>query len=147
MGNPVTVGPLTYTIVETDWRDALDGATGARIPQSRFMVVNLTVLNKGSKDAGIPLLTLIDATGKEYRELDKGDGVPQWLGLLRQVRPSETESGRILFDAPQGSYKIRVSSGGEAETEVTALVDLPYLPDTSVPKPFDAGNPPGAPVK
>jgi hypothetical protein len=147
MGNPVPVGSLTYTIVETDWRDTLDGAAGPILPQNRFLLINITVHNKGSREVGVPLLTLIDASGKEYRELNKGEGIPQWLGLLRTVQSSETESGRVAFDVPQGSYKVRVSSGGDVESESAALIDLPYVPDMVPSKPLDAAAPPAVPVK
>ena len=147
MGNPVLVGPLTYTIVETDWRDTLDGSSGPILPQNRFLLINITIHNKGAREVGVPLLTLIDASGKEYRELNKGEGVPQWLGLLRTVQSTETESGRVAFDVPQGSYKVRVSSGGDVESETSALIDLPYVPDTTTTKPLDAAAPPAVPVK
>lgn len=129
MGEGAKVGPLTYTVLETEWKEALDGSLGQRLPKNRFLLVNLSIANGGEPEAGVPLLTLVDAKGAEFREEDKADGVASWLGYLRRVGPSETLSGRILFDVPPGGYKLRISSGGDAERETTAVVDLPYRAD------------------
>ena len=129
MGEGAKVGKLTYTVVETEWKESLDGSLGQRLPKHRFLIVNLSIGNGGEAELGVPFLTLIDAKGVEFREEDKADGVASWLGYLRRVAPSETLSGRILFDVPPGGYKLRISSGGDAETETTAVVDLPYRAD------------------
>ncbi|MBI5281839.1 MAG: DUF4352 domain-containing protein [Candidatus Solibacter usitatus] len=125
LGSDVSVGQLTYTVVHSEWRESLDSEEGPRLPKDRFLVLTLRVSNRGGGELGVPLLTLVGEDGKEYREQDKGLGVPQWLGLLRTVRPAETENGRILFDAPQAGYKLRVVSGGDVETEKSALVEIP----------------------
>ncbi len=52
--------------------------------------------------------------------------VPQWMGLLRRVPSTRTETGTLLFDVPPGDYKLRVSSGGDVDREQTALIALPY---------------------
>jgi Domain of unknown function (DUF4352) len=129
MGEGAKVGQLTYTVVETEWKEAIDGSLGQRLPKHRFLIVNLNIVNSGEAEVGVPFLTLIDAKGVEFREEDKADGVASWLGYLRRATPSETLGGRILFDVPPGGYKLRISSGGEAETETTAVVDLPYRAD------------------
>ncbi len=134
MGEGAKIGQLTYTVVETEWKESLDGSLGHRLPKNRFLLVNVSIANNGEAEAGVPLLTLIDANGVEFREEDKADGVASWLGYLRRVAPSETLSGRILFDVPPGGYKLRISSGGDAETETTAVVDLPYRADASSDK-------------
>lgn len=125
MGAPATVGALAYTVLDTEWKESLDGSLGPRLPEHRFLIVNLSVTNNGGGDLNMPLLALVDANGKEYRELDKGDGISQWLGLLRPVPPAQTINGHIAFDAPLGGYKLRISSGGDAESETTAMVELP----------------------
>jgi len=126
MGNAAVAGPLSYTVINTEWRESLDGASGPTIPAHKYLLVSVSVTNKSAGEVSIPLLLLVDSSGKEYRESDKGDGVPEWLGLLRSVAPSQTDSGNLLFDVPPGSYKLRVSSGGDLEKETTALVNLPY---------------------
>jgi len=125
MGEAAKAGSLTYTVVETEWKQVLDGSLGARLPKNRFLVVNLSIANSKEAPVSVPLLTLVDAKGVEYREEDKGEGVTSWLGYLRQVGPAEPLHGKILFDVPPGGYKLRISSGGPADTEVTSLVNLP----------------------
>jgi len=137
MGNAAVVGPLSYVVQGTEWRDLLDADTGQRVPSSRFLLVNISVTNKSAGEVSIPLLALVDAQGKEYPELDKGDGVPQWLGLLRSVQPSQVDSGILLFDVPPGSYRLRISGGGDVEHESTALVNLPFTVDSVPAKPAD----------
>lgn len=126
MGVPVNVGDLSYTIYDTEWRDELQTAAGPRKPQHRFLLVTASITNNGPEDLAAPLLAVIDQNGRETLELDKGDGVDQWLGLLRRVRSTQTETGVMLFDVPPGDYRLRVSSGGDVERERTALVNLPY---------------------
>lgn len=126
MGEEIATGQLIYTVTQTTWVEQMEGPNGLRVPASRFLLVNLTVKNGGRETAGVPLLTLIDANGKEYMELDKGEGVSEWLGALRTLTDGATQTGNLLFDVPQGAYKLRLSSGGDVEKESTALVNLPY---------------------
>lgn len=134
MGAPLAVGPLTYTAVETEWRDILDSPKGERVPKNRFLLVNVTVVNAASEQKAAPLLQLVDAKGVVHPEIAEGEGVPDWMGYLRLLQPKESRSGRLLFDVPQGAYKLRVSSGGEPESEQTALIDLPFQLNSEVPR-------------
>jgi len=126
MGEAAIAGPLTYTVVESEWRSSLDGAMGQRPPKNQFLLVHVTVADKGDAEVGVPVLSLIDANGAEIREEEKGEGVSEWLGYLRRVGPGETLNGRIVFDVPQAGYKLRISSGGAADTETTAVVEIPF---------------------
>ncbi len=56
------------------------------------------------------------------------------MGYLRLLQPRESRSGRLLFDVPQGAYKLRVSSGGDPESEQTALIDIPFQLNSDVPR-------------
>jgi hypothetical protein len=134
IGNPVKVGKLTYQVIDTEWRDVLDGALGQRIPKNQFLVVQVSVTNNDADEAHAPLLVLLDKDEKAYREEDKGDGLANWLGLIRTLGPGETQQGSMLFDVPAGSYRLQLSSGGDAESEKNALVNLPYkltIPDAA----------------
>lgn len=126
MGTPVAVGDFSYTVYQTEWRDELQTNAGPRKPQHRFLLVTASITNNGPEDLTAPMLAVVDKDGRETLELDKGDGVPQWLGLLRRVGSTQTETGVMLFDVPPGDYRLRVSSGGDVEHERTALVNLPY---------------------
>lgn len=145
MGSPAAVGALTYTVLDTEWKESLDGSLGAKLPEHRFLVVNVSITNGSGGDINVPLLALVDAQGKEYREMDKGEGVAQWLGLLRPVPPAQTLNGHLLFDVPLGGYKLRISSGGDAESETTALVDLPLHVEAPPVKDVDPMATPATP--
>ncbi len=134
MGVPLAVGPLTYTAVETEWRDVIDSPQGERVPKNRFLLVNVTVMNSSSEQKAAPLLQLVDAKGGNYPEIAEGEGVPDWMGYLRLLQPRESRSGRLLFDVPQGTYKLRVSSGGDPESEQTALIEIPFQLNSDVPR-------------
>ena len=134
MGAPLAVGPLTYTAVETEWRDIIDSPQGQRVPKNRFLLVHISVLNAASEQKAAPLLQLVDAKGNVYPEIAEGEGVQDWLGYLRLLQPKESRSGRLLFDVPQGAYKLRVSSGGDPESEQTALIDIPFQLNSDVPR-------------
>ena len=134
LGAPLAVGQLTYTALETEWRESLDSAQGPRTPKNRFLLVHLTVMNASSEQKAAPLLQLLDAAGGVHPEIAEGEGVPEWLGYLRLVPARESRSGRLLFDVPQGSYKLRVSSGGDPESEQTALIELPLQLNSVVPR-------------
>lgn len=126
LGERVEVGPLVYIVQDTEWREQLGEAATARTPQHRFLLVRLSVTNSGIREADIPPLTLVASDGRTYNELSRGDGVPEWLGYLRTLRPAATEHGRVVFDAPTGAYRLRVAALGEDDEEAHALVDLPY---------------------
>lgn len=144
MGAPLAVGQLTYTALETEWRDVIDSPQGQRVPKSRFLLVHVTVLNASSEQKAAPLLQLVDVKGGVHPEIAEGEGVPDWLGFLRLLQPRESRFGRILFDVPQGAYKLRVSSGGDPENEQTALIDLPLQLNSEVPRASGAAGFSGA---
>ncbi len=124
MGERVQVGPLIYTIMDTEWLDQLGEADTARMPQHRFLAIRLTVTNSGSSPAGSPGLTLIDSKGQSYPELTDGQELPEWLGYIRTIKPADTEHGRVLFDAPTGAYRLRLVND-DPENPKFALVEIP----------------------
>lgn len=134
LGAPLAVGQLTYTAVETEWRDSIESSKGPRTPKNRFLLVNVTVMNASSEQKAAPLLQLVDAKGVVHAEVAEGDGVTDWMGYLRLLPPRESRSGRLLFDVPQGACKLRISSGGDPENEQTALIDLPLQLNSEVPQ-------------
>ena len=133
MGSPVYVGPLTFTALEAEWKDQLDTENGPRMPKQRFLLLRVTVTNAGGTEQGVPLLSVVDTKGNAYIEEDKGEGVARWLGLLRILKPAQTEEGYLIFDAPPGAYKLRVTTGGDPEQEMSALIDIPFRLDTGTP--------------
>jgi hypothetical protein len=133
MGERVQVGNLIYTVLETAWLAELQGATTSRLPKNKFLRIQMTIFNSSNRELSVPMMGLEDPEGIESLELSDGDGVSEWLGILRHVNPSETLQGSALFDVKQGEYKLRVSDGGEPEKEITALVHIPLILDETKP--------------
>ena len=129
MGDRITVGPLVYNVVETVWRSQLGDAFKLRLPQQRFLLISISVTNSGGKEVSLPMLTLEGESGQKYPEVESGEGLDNWFGLLRNLSPAQTQQGRLLFDAPLSSYKLRVTDGGEAGTEKYAWVTIPLRMD------------------
>lgn len=122
MGEHVQVAQVAYTVLETQWAQQLGEGLDARIPQHRFLLLRLSALNTGNSDANPPAMTLVGDDGKTYEEVQNGDKVPQWVGYLRRIRPSETLQGNVLFDAPPAHYLLKIT---EEDGERFVQVDIP----------------------
>lgn len=125
MGEKVQVGPLIYNVLETEWKTQLEGSS--QLPRNRILLVKLAITNSSGPGAiAVPLFTVESANGQSFPELSEGlNNLPGWLGLLRNLRPSETEQGNIVFDVPFGAYTLQVSDGGEIGQEKTAAIEIP----------------------
>lgn len=125
MGAPAAVGPLSYTVLHSEWRESIETSDGVTTPKNRFLVLDVSIVSGGSEESGVPLLFLIDEKGNRTMEEQKLAGFTGWLGLMRVLRPVETLSGKIVFDVPMASYKLAITSGGDAEKEQEAFVEIP----------------------
>ena len=130
MGERVTVGPLTYNVVESSWRSQLGSDFQVRMPQQRFLLITISVTNGGGHEVSVPLLTLENSNGQTFLESENGEGVDNWFGILRTIGPAQTQQGRIVFDVPLTSYKLRLSDGGSAGSEKYTTVQIPLRMDT-----------------
>ena len=131
MGEIATVGRLTYTVADSTWRGQLGDIFKTRSPEHRFLLVTISVTNHARDDISIPLLNLENRAGQTFRELDNGDGVENWIGLFRMISPTQTIQGRLLFDVPLSSYKLRLSDG-QAGAETIAHVEIPLRLDSGI---------------
>ena len=122
MGDKVNLGHLIYTVFETEWLTHIGQGVQTRVPQNRFFLVRLSAVNTGSSDILIPITSLEDDAGHLYTELSNGDGVSQWIGFLRSVKPLDSNQGKVLFDVPPSHYKLKVSDEGR---ERIAYIDIP----------------------
>jgi hypothetical protein len=122
MGDRVTMGHLIYTVFETQWHTHLGEEPNARLPQSRFMLLRVSIVNSGASETMVPTMSLVDDSGQTFTELSNGDGVTQWIGFLRQVKPAESAQGNIIFDVPPKHYKLRVTDENE---QAVAMIDIP----------------------
>src|ERR1700720_3037524 len=100
MGERITAGPVVYNVIQTMWRAQLGDIFKTRVPENRFLLITLSATNGGGREISIPLLALEGENSKEYRELENGDGVSNWFGLIRTLSPAETRQGNIVFDVP-----------------------------------------------
>jgi len=122
MGERVSVGSLVYNVFEDQWKAQLGQGSGARVPKDRFFLVRLSVVNGGSTELIIPSVTLVDDAGQTYPELPNGDGVPQWTGYLRRVKPAETLQGNVVFDVAPKHYRLRVT---DENSQTSREIDIP----------------------
>jgi hypothetical protein len=126
MGQGVPVGPLTYNVIETNWKSQLGGGPSAKIPKNRFLLVKLTITNGAGQTNAIPEMALITPSGQVFQEITEGvESVPKWLGVLRNIASVQTEEGIVVFDVPLGAYKLQVTDGGEIGSEKKALIEIP----------------------
>ena len=122
MGEKVELGHLYYQVFETQWLTHIGDGAESRVPQNRFFLVRLSAVNSYGSDVIVPNLMLEDDSGNSYPELSSGDGVPQYIGYLRNVRPADSAQGNALFDAPPRHYKMKLS---DETGEKIAYVDIP----------------------
>lgn len=130
MGDRVIAAPLLYNVVQTVWRAQLGSLFQVRVPDHRFLLISLSATNNGGKPVSVPFFMLEGSNREEYRELQTGEGVDNWFGLLREIAPGETRLGNIVFDVPLASYRLRLTNGGEPGSERLVWVDIPLRIDT-----------------
>ncbi len=131
LGERVQLGNLIYNVYDSQWMTQLGDAPTPRIPDQRYFLVRVSVTNAGPSDVMVPVMSVSDENGANYTELSTGDNVPQWIGLLRRVKPAESLQGNIVFDCPPRSYKLRVSDETENKT---ALVEIPLTFGSETPE-------------
>lgn len=122
LGDRVQTGPLIYSAYDPHWFLTLGPTANPRTPNARFLVVRLLVTNSGATDSTIPTLTLVDDSGHTYNELSEGTGVQDWLGVIRKIKPMESEKGTVAFDVAPGHYKLRVT---DETGQIVSDIDLP----------------------
>lgn len=130
MGERAEIGPFTYVVVENAWLTQIGEGFQTRTPQGRFMVLSLSVTNNGTAESSVPLLTLENSRGQTFQELSDGAGVANWMGILRNIGPGQTVQGRVLFDVPASTYRLRLPDGGESGYEKYAWVNIPLRIDS-----------------
>ena len=137
MGEKVVLSGLIYTAFETRWLTQLGEDPTPHLPQNRFFLIRMSITNSGSTETMAPALVLVDDTGKTYDELKNGEGAPQWMGYLRQIRPADSAQGNALFDAPPQHYKLRVT---DESGDRIALIDIPLSFNAESPETVRPGD-------
>jgi hypothetical protein len=131
MGEKINIGPLTYTVFETQWLTHLGADVNQRLPKHRFFLIRISVMNSGGSELTAPNLSIVDDNNNAYEELADGEGVPQWIGYLRMLKPADSAQGNVIFDAPPRRYKLKVA---DETGERTALIDIPLSFNAEVPQ-------------
>lgn len=140
LGEKVQLGALIYNVFETQWLTQIGTGESARIPQNRFFLVRVSITNSGTSRVVAPNLTIEGLSGGSFPELSDGDGVPQWIGYLRQIDPADSTQGNVVFDAPPKEYRLRIS---DEDGRRAALIDIPLsfgAETTDVPTPGMPGE-------
>jgi len=130
LGERATDGPIVYNVVQTVWKPQLGDPFNTRVPQNRFLVITISATNSGGSEVALPFFVLEGPNGQEIKELENGEGVDNWFGLLRTLQPAENHQGNIVFDAALGSYRLRLTDGGEPGAEKLVWVEIPLRIDT-----------------
>ena len=142
LGNRVEVGHLIYTVFETQWLPQIGAGDTARIPKNRFFLIRISAVNSGSEELLVPNATLLDDQDSPLEELSDGDQIPQWLGYVRKVKPADSISGNIVFDAQPKHFRLKVT---DEDGENPAYVDLPLNFNAEAPQvPIPTGAAPAS---
>jgi hypothetical protein len=144
MGDRAPVNRLIYTVFETHWKPQLETGGLPRVPQNRYFLIRLSILNGGSSDVVIPGLAITDDNGQKYQELSDGEGVPEWLGVVRKMKPADTLTGNIVFDVPPQNYKLEITDDAQ---EKKAIIEIPmsFAGDAPIDLPGIPSEPPSGP--
>ncbi len=141
MGERIAIGPFTYVVVENSWRNQLGEGFQVRSPQNRYLELSLSITNGGASEVSVPMLSIEASDGKLYQELSDGSGITNWLGVIRTIGPAQTIQGRILFDVPLSTFRLRLPDGGESGYEKYAWVEIPLRIDADqVQVPLPGGS-------
>ena len=148
LGERVDLGHIVYTVFETQWLTHIGEGPDARIPQDRFFLVRMSATNSLGTDLMVPNVSVQDDNGNSYPELSDGEGVPQWIGFLRNVKPVESAQGNLVFDALPRHYKLKLS---DETGERTAYIDIPLSFGAETPDLLNQGGAgkqqPSAPIR
>jgi hypothetical protein len=121
VGESFTVGYWTYCVNSVDSQAWLpDMGQMKACDSGNCVVIDLTVRNDDTTSSTRPVVTLVDGAGRDFSETDTWSNTQ--LSQLQQLNPGVSKRGYIYFDAPRGSYRLKVSGG--YTSGVDALVNL-----------------------
>jgi hypothetical protein len=147
MGEKVPIGPLTYSVIDSSWKTQLGDVLKLRMPEQRFLLLQISVTNGSGSEHSVPFLQLENYNGQTYMESENGEGVDNWFGVLRTLAPGETQEGQILFDVPLTSYRLRVPDGNGPGLEKYAWIAIPLRLELEPPPQVPGQPPQGVSVK
>jgi hypothetical protein len=139
-GEVAAAGPLIYNVVQTTWRTEYGDLLKKRIPQNRYLQITLSVTNKGSQSVSLPFFALDGDNQTSYKEVEDGNGVGNWFGVIREIGPGDTRQGNLIFDVPLKSYRLRLTDGGDPSSEKYIWVEIPLNLETDVDSHINVPN-------
>src|SRR4051794_6038867 len=90
MGEKVQIGPLAYTVLESEWKNSLGENATSPAPRNRYLILRLSCENTGKASAVMPTMELESPAKQTYTEVTQGlQELPNWLGVLRTVQPGQ----------------------------------------------------------
>lgn len=126
MGERAEIGSFVYSVLEARWVQQLGSGPSPRLPRTSFLMLRVSATNGSARSFTIPQMVLVASTGEEHPELSDGEGVTDWMGLLRGVEPLETKTRWVLFDVPRADYRLRVADDAFDPADAkTALIEAP----------------------
>jgi hypothetical protein len=137
LGDKIALGHINYQVFETQWLTQMGEGPTLRIPKHRFFLVRLSASNSGGSDVMVPNFTIEDDSANSYPELSESDGVPQYIGYLRNVKPMDSAQGNALFDCPPRHYRLKIQ---DETGEKTAYVDIPLTFVSETPEIPEVGG-------
>ena len=126
MGERAEIASVVYSVLEARWVQQLGEGPSPRLPRASFLLLRVSATNGSTRHFTIPQMVLVAPTKEEHPELSEGEGVADWIGLLRGVEPLETKTGWVLFDVPHADYRLRVADDAFDPADAkTALIEVP----------------------
>ena len=137
LGEHIALGHINYQVFETQWLTQIGEPPAQRIPKQRFFLVRMSATSNASADVMVPNFTLEDDSGNIYPELSDSEGVAQYIGYLRTLKPNDSAQGNALFDCPPRHYKLKIH---DETGEKTAYVDIPLTFVSETPEVPEVGG-------
>ena len=132
IGDTVTVGYWTYVCRGGRWTPAiLTYGEQFQRADSAFLIIYLNAKNNDNSASTLPPVHLVDDQGREFDESSESIYLQSSFGLLKKLNPGVQSNGTLLFDAPAGHYRLKLSGGFESGRY--ALVDLAEQPEAAAP--------------
>ena len=125
MGENIPIDRLIYVVTQATWHDRIGESLSAKLPQSRYLAVELQVTNSGAEPKTIPPLRLLGAGDQVFTEETSVGGMRDWLGMLRTVRPGAPVQGKVIFDVPRAPYRLRIAESEFDPDGPGVLVEIP----------------------
>lgn len=109
-GKKVSVGKIDYYILKSFWLTNIKYKKLSSIRSGEYLVIHLSVENRGNSPVSIPKLMLQDSVGRVYESSSESWKLNNDLRRAR-INPSKIENGYLMFEvSPHIDYNLRVAA-------------------------------------